>query len=35
MQKKTNIPIEDFEVMNCSIKHKNHFHKLNPEMPND
>ena len=31
----TAINIEDFEVMNCSIKHKKHFHKLNPEMPDD
>ena len=31
----TAINIEDFEVMNCSIKHKKHFHKQNPEMPDD
>ena len=31
----TAINIEDFDVMNCSIKHKKHFHKQNPEMPDD
>lgn len=29
------INMNDFEVMNCCIKHKKHFHKLNPEMPDD
>lgn len=31
----TVINMEDFEVLNCSIKHKKHFHKLNPDMPDD
>ena len=31
----SSINLEDFEVMNCCIKHKKHFHKLNPEMPDD
>ena len=29
------INMEDFDVFNCRIKHKKHFHILNPEMPDD
>ncbi len=27
--------VEDFEVFNCTIKHKPRFHPKNPDMPYD
>ncbi|EID85035.1 hypothetical protein MSI_14180 [Treponema sp. JC4] len=29
------ICFDDFEIFNCTIKHKKHFHPKNPEMPDD
>lgn len=31
----TGIKTEDFDEFSCSIKHKKHFYKTNPEMPDD
>ena len=33
--KDDDIDFNDFEIFNCNIQHKKHFHLKNPEMPDD
>ena len=33
--KDEDINLDDFEIFNCTIEHKKHFHPENPEMPDD